>query len=64
MASTKVRALFGILRLLIGIGIGVAVGYFWSSERTYDEWYVPWGAGLVVAIVASLLLEKMKGGGD
>lgn len=64
MASTKVRALIGIARILVGIGIGFAVYYMWSSIRSNDEWYLPYGAGLVTAIMAALLLEKLKGGGD
>lgn len=64
MASTKMRALVGIGRLLLGIGIGIAVGWMWMQERPMDEWYLPWGAGLLCAVVASVLLDRMKGGGD
>lgn len=64
MASTKMRALVGIVRLLVGLGIGYGVYAMWVSVRPFDEWYTPIGAGLVTALVASLLLEKLKGGGD
>ncbi len=64
MASTKMRALIGIVRILVGLGVGYAVYYMWSSIRTYDEWYYPIGAGVITALMASLLLDKLKGGGD
>lgn len=64
MASTKVRALIGILRLLLGIGIGAAVWYMWSTIRIDDPEYMPIGAGLITALMAALLLDKLKGGGD
>jgi hypothetical protein len=64
MASTKVRALVGITRLLVGLGVGYGIYYMWSTVRISDPWYYPIGAGLVCAIMASLLLEKLKGGGD
>ena len=64
MASTKMRALIGIVRILVGLGLGYAVYYIWASIRTYDERYYPVGAGVITFIMATLLLEKLKGGGD
>lgn len=64
MASTKVRALIGIVRILLGLGVGYAVYYMWSTIRVDDEWFYPIGAGAITALMAILLLEKLKGGGD
>ncbi|MDE1798717.1 MAG: hypothetical protein KGH63_04920 [Candidatus Micrarchaeota archaeon] len=64
MASTKMRALVSIARFAVGAGVGFGIYYFWTSIRTYDPWYYGVGAGLVTFVMAWLLLEKLKGGGD
>lgn len=64
MASSKFRAAIGIMRVLVGIGLGYMVYSMWSNIRAGDEWYYPFGAGLVTALMATLLLDKLKGGGD
>ncbi len=64
MASTKVRALISIVRVLVGIGVGYAIYYSWSVARSYDPWYYAVGAGVVSAVMGVVMLDKLKGGGD
>lgn len=64
MASTKVRALIGIARILAAIGMGWGIYWMWSNQRAFDPPFVSIGAGVLAFVIVAVLLEKLKGGGD
>ena len=66
MASDKTRAMLGFAKALVALAAGYAIWYVWGMNRPgMDEWYVPYGAGLVAAAMVFVLLSKLnKGSGD
>ena len=66
MASTKTRAVLGLAKLAVSLVVGYGMASIWASAREgLDEWFVPYAAGAVVAVMVFLLLSKLnKGGGD
>ena len=66
MASDKTRAVLGFAKVLVALAAGYAIYYVWMMNRPgLDDWYVPYGAGLVAAVMVFVLLSKLnKGSGD
>jgi len=66
MASDKMKALAGFGKIVLALAIGYAIAYMWNDTRAgLDEWYVPYAAGAVAAVMVFLLLSKLnKGSGD
>ncbi len=65
MASDKMKAVFGLGRLVVAVVVGYAIANVWAETRgPLDEWYVPYAAGVIATIMVFVLLTKLKGGGD
>lgn len=66
MGSDKTKALMAFVKLLVSLAAGYGILTIWTETRAgLDEWYVPYGAGLIVAVMVFLLLSKLnKGSGD
>jgi uncharacterized membrane protein YedE/YeeE len=66
MASTSTKAILSFVKILVALVAGYGLAYFWMSAREgLDEWFVPYGAGLIVAVMVFVLLNKLnKGSGD
>jgi len=66
MASDKTRALLSFAKIGLALVVGYAIAFVWAENRVgMDEWYVPYGAGAICAIMAFVLLTKLnKGSGD
>ncbi|MFA4983499.1 MAG: hypothetical protein WC588_04780 [Candidatus Micrarchaeia archaeon] len=65
MASDKMRALIGFAKLAVAAVAGYAIYYVWVEARGgLDEWYIPYAAGTVVAVMVFVLLSKLNKGND
>ena len=66
MGSDKTRALISFVKVLVALAAGYGIYYFWNENRAgMDEYWVPYAAGLVAAVMVFFLLSKMsKGSGD
>jgi hypothetical protein len=66
MASDKMRAAISFAKLLLALAVGYGIAYVWNDTRAgMDDWYVPYAAGLVAAVMVFILLSKLnKGSGD
>jgi hypothetical protein len=72
MASNKTKALMGIAKIVISLGFGYAVYYFWAAWRIATgkglmpgesiEW--AYAAGIICAVLVYVLLGKINKGGD
>ena len=66
MASDRMRAVIGFAKLLLALAVGYGIAYVWNDTRAgLDEWYIPYAAGLISAIMVFALMSKLnRGGGD
>jgi predicted Co/Zn/Cd cation transporter (cation efflux family) len=66
MGSDKTRAILGFAKLALALVVGYAIAWVWAENRVgLDEWYVPYAAGAVAAVMVFILLSKLnKGSGD
>ncbi|MCX8195438.1 MAG: hypothetical protein N3G22_05045 [Candidatus Micrarchaeota archaeon] len=59
--SDKSRALIAFAKLVVALAAGALLANIWIEARGYaDEWYVPYGAGILVAAVIYLLLTRLS----
>ncbi len=62
--SDKGRALIAFAKLLVALAAGGFLTYMWLDIRgEIDEWYIPYGAGLVVAVMVYVLLTRLSKSG-
>ena len=65
MASDTMKAAIGFAKILVALAVGYAIAYVWNDTRPGDEFYMPYAAGLVCAIMVFFLLSRLnKGSGD
>jgi hypothetical protein len=64
MASAKVKALIGLGRFLVALLFGYAVYFLWQQNRRTDPQYYAIVAGIITLVMAFVMLNKLKGGGD
>ena len=72
MGSSKTKALLGIAKILIALGFGYGVYYYWASWRIATghglmpgetiEW--AYAAGIICAVIVYVMLGKINKGGD
>ncbi len=61
MASDKTRALVAFAKVVVALAAAYAIYAVWSETRVgLDEWYVPYAAGAVVAVMVFFLLSKFN----
>ncbi len=65
------KAAISIVKVLIGLGVGAVLAYFWSSWRmdgspqTMEEWLTLTAVALITTALVYVLLHKLgKTGGD
>ncbi|MCX8174892.1 MAG: hypothetical protein N3E51_01670 [Candidatus Micrarchaeota archaeon] len=65
MASDKTRALIAFAKIAVSLAAGYGIAYVWAEAREgIDEWFVPYLAGLVAALMVFVLLSKLNKGAD
>jgi len=64
MGSDKTRALVAFAKVAVALAAGYALATVWMETRVDDEIYIPYAAGLVVAVMVFLLLSKLNKGSD
>jgi high-affinity Fe2+/Pb2+ permease len=65
MASDKMRALIGFVKILVALAVGYGIAWVWNDTRGgIDELWVPYGAGLISAVMVFLLLSKLNKSAD
>jgi hypothetical protein len=64
MASTKMKALIGIGRFLVALVFGFGVYTLWLQNRRTDPQYFSILAGIITLVMAFVMLNTLKGGGD
>lgn len=66
MASDKTRAALAFAKLLVSLAAGYIIHTVWIETRgDIDEFFIPYAAGGVVAVMVFVLLSKLnKGSGD
>lgn len=65
MASDKTRALIAFAKVVVALAAAYAIYSVWSETRAgLDEWYVPYAAGAVVAVMVFFLLSKFNKGSE
>ncbi|MFH1306275.1 MAG: hypothetical protein ABIH83_01300 [Candidatus Micrarchaeota archaeon] len=62
MASTKMKALLEIARIVAGIAAGYLVYWKWDEVRTGDPEYYAILAGIIVSVMFIVLLKKLNKG--
>ncbi len=70
--ASKTKALLSIAKILISLGFGYAVYYYWASWRINTgkglmpgesiEW--AYAAGIICAVIVYVMLGKINKGGD
>ena len=66
MASDKTRAALAFAKLLVSLAAGYIIYTVWIDARGgMDEFFIPYAAGAVVAVMVFVLISKLnKGSGD
>jgi hypothetical protein len=65
MASDKMRALIGFVKIVVAVAVGYGIAWVWNDTRgSIDELWVPYAAGLVSAVMVFILLSKLNKGAD
>ncbi len=65
MASDKARAAIGFAKVAVALIAGYGMVVVWMQAREgLDEWYIPYGAGLIVAVMIFFLLSKLNKGSE
>ncbi len=72
MASNKTKALLSLFKLVIALGFGYGVYYYWYNLRIVPakalipgetvEW--AYGAGIICAVIVYVMLGKINKGSD
>lgn len=72
MGSSKTKALLSIAKVLIALGFGYAVYYYWAAWRINTgkglmpgetiEW--AYASGIICAVIVYVMLGKINKGGD
>jgi len=60
------RALVSFAKILVALAVGYGIAWVWNDTRSgIDEMWVPYGAGLLSAVMVFILLSKLnRGSGD
>ncbi|MEM4554497.1 MAG: hypothetical protein QXT25_01455 [Candidatus Anstonellaceae archaeon] len=65
MGSDKTKALIGFAKAALSLAVGYLIWWQWTENVTFfEEWYVPYVAGLIAAAMVFLLLSKLNKGAD
>ncbi len=65
MASDKTKALIAIAKIGVALAVGYGIAFIWADTRgMMDEWYIPYAAGAVAAVMVFVLLSKLNKGAD
>ncbi|MCX8196705.1 MAG: hypothetical protein N3G80_00070 [Candidatus Micrarchaeota archaeon] len=65
MASDKMKALLGFAKMAVAAVVGYAIWWQWTENVTFfEEWYMPYLAGLISAGMVFILLSKLNKGAD
>lgn len=64
--SDRGRAVIALAKVIVALVAGGYLGYSWMQLRgDLDEWFVPYIAGLITAVMIYVLLSKLgKSGPD
>lgn len=58
--SDRGRAAIAIAKVIVALIAGCYLGYIWMQLRGgLDEWFVPYGAGLITAVMVYVLLSRL-----
>jgi hypothetical protein len=63
MASDTMKAAVGFAKILVALAVGYAIAYIWNDNRPGDDFYMPYLAGLVTAVMVFFLLSRLNKGG-
>ena len=58
--SDKSRAAIALAKVIVALVAGSYLGYTWMQLRSgLDEWFVPYIAGLITAVMVYMLLSRL-----
>ncbi len=55
------KELIAVLRIILSIAVGATIAWYWLEFRPDDEPIIAYAAGLISAVMLTIVLAKLRG---